>query len=149
MLNRANRRAQHTQYKRAIAHPTPPQCSRLQKYITSAGDTPKQITSDRESISAPKRDVPLMARATRPSRLSNRPANKMARAAIRQSPAMANRMAVTPEHRAKTVNTVGANTRTGMTVGNCGNRLFLDSIGSRPNAAPHSLVHRRSPFRQQ
>src|SRR5258708_3991480 len=77
-LKRARRRPAAIANTMAPIQPAALASCRLQKYSVTPGATPKFTKSARLSSSAPKRDVPLRRRATRPSMPSSTAANTMA-----------------------------------------------------------------------
>ena len=78
------------------------------------GATPKLKKSARLSSSAPKREVPLIMRATRPSTASSIAANTIAPSASSRRPSSASRIAVRPAHSASSVMTLGTSVRNGI-----------------------------------
>ena len=72
---------------------------------------PKLSESARLSSSAPKRDCALSSRAMRPSIPSSTPARMIANSAFSQSPTIAKRMPVRPEHSAAAVIALGSTAR--------------------------------------
>ena len=87
---------------------------RPQKYRISAGATPKFTKSARLSSSAPKREVPLSMRATRPSMPSSSAANTIAASASSSRFSIERRIAVSPAHSASSVIRLGSSVRTGI-----------------------------------
>ncbi len=84
-----------------------------------AGATPKLTKSARLSSSAPKRDVPLIMRATRPSIASRIAAKTIAATASSSRPSIARRIPVSPAHNASSVMTFGTSWRTGIWRSRC------------------------------
>ena len=99
---------------RDINQPSPLTSFNTHIYMISAGATPKLITSDKLSNSAPKRLVPLRSLATLPSKPSKIPAIKIAITADSHSSRRANLTPNIPAQRAKTVIALGAKLRTGI-----------------------------------
>ena len=77
-LKRASRSAAQIANTIAAIQPRLPSAFRPQKYRMRPGATPKLKKSARLSSSAPKREVPLIMRATRPSTASSIAANTIA-----------------------------------------------------------------------
>src|SRR3954463_15957172 len=98
-----------------------------------AGETPKAITSDSESSSAPNRLSPLSKRATRPSSPSSAAATKIASTARSHSPEMPKRTALKPEHSANAVIALGASARSGIPRGR--RAMLLRHAGYRGGVA--------------
>src|SRR5271165_5365104 len=112
---------------------------------TIAGATPKSTKSASESSSAPNRDVPLSARAIRPSRPSRTAAPAMALTAQSIEPSMARRMAVRPRQSASSVTMLGRRSRSG--TGRNPRRGAGAALGSRVSGAgPESFIGRSAPL---
>src|SRR5262245_48403871 len=113
-LKRASRSPAQIANTMAAIQPTWPSSCRPQKYRISAGATPKLTKSARLSSSAPKREVPLSMRATRPSMPSRIAANTIAATAHSSLASIARRIAVRPAHSASSVMRFGTSVRTGI-----------------------------------
>src|SRR5215470_6567192 len=113
-LKRASRSPAQIANTMAAIQPAWPSACRPQKYRISAGATPKLTKSARLSSSAPKREVPLSMRATRPSMPSSIAANTIAATAHSSLASIASRMAVRPAHKASRVIRFGTSVRTGI-----------------------------------
>ena len=74
-VKRANRKAEHTTKNKHKLHPKDFKSSNDHKYISILGATPKEITSLKESSSAPKLAPPFNFFANHPSKKSKIPAN--------------------------------------------------------------------------
>jgi len=96
ILNLANLRATQITYTRHNNQPNFPNVFNFQKYIINAGATPKLIMSVNESSSFPTFEVPLINLAIRPSRPSNKAANRIATIANSNFPSSANLIEVKP-----------------------------------------------------
>ena len=113
-LKRASRSAVQIANTMAAIQPADLISCRPQKYRISAGATPKLTKSARLSSSAPKREVPLSMRATRPSMPSSSAANTIAASASSSLFSTARRMAVRPAQSASSVIRLGNSVRTGI-----------------------------------
>src|SRR5262249_24770739 len=113
-LKRASRSPAQIANTMAAIQPAWPSSCKPQKYRISAGATPKLTKSAKLSSSAPKREVPLSIRATRPSMPSRMAANTIAATAHSSLASIASRMAVRPAHSASRVIRLGTSVRTGI-----------------------------------
>src|SRR5580658_1258502 len=112
-LKRARRSAQAIANKSAATQPKLLAACRSATYSTRAGATPKSTKSASESSSAPNREVPLNARAIRPSRPSSTAAPAIALTAHSIAPSIAKRIAVSPRPRANSVTILGIRSLSG------------------------------------
>ena len=85
--------------------------------MSSAGATPKEITSTSESSSAPNRLLVLDSRATRPSSMSRIAAKTMNHPAQRKLPLKAETIDQKPKNRLPRVNALGITTTTCRMIG--------------------------------
>src|SRR5262245_59236340 len=85
-LKRARRSAAHSANSPATSQPRGPSGSSVQLYMSSAGASPNAVRSESESNSTPKRLEEWVARATRPSSMSQIMASTIASAAFSNSP---------------------------------------------------------------
>ena len=101
--------------------------------MSSAGATPKEMTSTSESSSAPNREPVLDSRATRPSSMSRMPEKTMNHPAHRKFPLKAETIAQNPKKRLPRVNALGITTTTCRIVGRRNrSRRGISSIGPPP-----------------
>ena len=112
-LKRASRSAQAIAKRSVTTQPKLLAVWRSATNRTSAGATPKSTKSASELSSAPNREVPLSARAIRPSRPSRTAAPAMALTAQSIEPSMARRIAVRPRQSASSVTILGRSSRIG------------------------------------
>src|SRR5437016_1394849 len=148
-LKRASRSPVEIANTSAAIQPAWPSSCRPQKYSISAGATPKLTKSARLSSSAPKREVPLSMRATRPSMPSSVAANTIAATAHSSLASIASRMAVRPAHNASSVIRFGTSVRTGIWRKRrrfCGARVgSKGAVSMSPNIAGDSWHRHGSP----
>ena len=106
--------------------------------MSSAGATPKEITSTSESSSAPNRVPVFESRATRPSSMSRMPENTMNQPAQRKLPLKAETIAQNPKNRLPSVNALGITTTTCRIVGRRRgrSRRGISSIRPPPSRPP-------------
>ena len=88
VLNRASRNAVAAAKKNAATHPSLPMPDSAHSYTSRLGASPKQMTSESESYSAPKALWVLVIRAMRPSAPSSTIATKIAAAAASNRPSI-------------------------------------------------------------
>src|SRR5882672_265230 len=141
-LKRASRSPVQIANTMAAIQPALPSSCSAQKYRISAGATPKFTKSARLSSSAPKREVPLSMRATRPSMPSSVAANTIAATAHSSLASIASRIAVRPAQSASSVIRFGTSVRTGIWRKRrrfCGGRVGSNGVVSMsPNIAGDS-----------
>src|SRR3989344_1696039 len=110
-LKRARRSAQHTASASAAVQPNFGASVSDHRKRIIAGATPKAITSDSESSSAPNLLCARSNRAIRPSMPSSTPAKITAPIAYSNCPPIANRTPVSPTQSASTVIALGGKAR--------------------------------------
>ena len=108
-VKRANRKAEHTTKNKHKLHPKDFKSSNDHKYISILGATPKEITSLKESSSAPKIEPPFNFFANHPSKKSKIPANIINKIEIFHSFKIEKRIEDKPQHKDRIVMKLGIN----------------------------------------
>ena len=106
-LKRASLSATQTTYIIERSQPNLPNLSKDQKYIMTAGATPKLITSAKESNSFPTKEVPFNNLATLPSKASKIAAKIIAIIDNSNFSSNANLIELNPIHKLNNVNALG------------------------------------------
>jgi len=108
VVNRANLKAEQITKNNEPLHPREPISKVLHRYIKTPGATPKEITSLKESNSAPKLDPsPLNFFANQPSKKSNIAAKTISKIAISHSFEIENLIDDNPLHKDSNVMAFG------------------------------------------